>query len=121
LERVSQLVKSFMRPGDLAGRFGGEEIIVALQSGENDALKIAEGIRVAVEKNRMTSVAQVKAEFQVTLSVGIASTQEFGFEADVLIGHADQALYRAKATGRNKVCAAEKSGVSFEVENAQAA
>lgn len=121
LERVSELVRSYMRPQDLAGRFGGEEIIVALQMGARDAHMIAEGIRKAVENHRMSSASDSKAEFQVTLSVGIASSQEFGYEADVLIGYADEAMYRAKETGRNKVCAAIKEEeVTLEVERAVA-
>ncbi len=118
LERVSELIRSYMRPQDLAGRFGGEEIIVALQMGARDAHMIAEGIRKAVENHRMISASDSKAVFQVTLSVGIASTQEFGYEADVLIGYADEAVYRAKQTGRNKVCAAVEEEVTLEVERA---
>lgn len=105
LERVSELVRKYIRSSDLAGRYGGEEIIVAVQATEAEALEVAERIRSSVEKSRMVSQSpeQAEAEFNVTLSVGIASTHEFGFEADILIGQADNALYRAKGTGRNQV------------------
>ena len=102
LERVSELIRGFMRPEDLAGRYGGEEIIVAIEAGEDRAKEIAENIRRAVESNRMQSKND-QAEFTVTLSVGVASTTLFGFDADALINKADSALYRAKKTGRNKV------------------
>lgn len=107
LQRISDLIKQYMRPQDLAGRYGGEEIIVAVQCSVGEVVDIAENIRRAIEHESMKSVADV--EFNVTLSMGIASAQEFKFEADSLIGHADAALYRAKNTGRNKVVLAECS------------
>ncbi|MBI3555735.1 MAG: GGDEF domain-containing protein [Deltaproteobacteria bacterium] len=99
LQQISELVSRFMRPEDLAGRYGGEEIIVAMQGGKVEAQAVAERIRSVVESHRM--VSRAKVEFKVTLSVGVASSHEFGFEADSLIGRADAALYRAKSSGRN--------------------
>ena len=99
LQQISELVSRFMRPEDLAGRYGGEEIIVAMQGGAVEAQAVAERIRSVVESHCM--VSRAKVEFQVTLSVGVASSHEFGFEADSLIGSADAALYRAKRAGRN--------------------
>jgi diguanylate cyclase (GGDEF)-like protein len=112
LERVSELVRSYMRPTDLAGRYGGEEIIVAMQATSSEAMAIAEGIRKAVERERVLSPSRV--ELSVTLSAGVASTRNFEFEAGVLIERADSALYRAKETGRNRVVMAE--GPRREVE-----
>ena len=106
LESVSELIRRYLRPGDLAGRYGGEEIIVALEAGRVQAMQIAENIRAALEHHTMVSVSAAEQKFNVTLSVGVASSHEFGFEADVLIGHADEALYRAKHNGRNQVVAA---------------
>lgn len=105
LERVSELIKGYLRPEDLAGRYGGEEIIVAFEGSTMLAKGVAENIRRAVEKHKMKSISG--REFQLTLSMGIASTQMFKYEADVLIGEADAALYRAKDSGRNKVLTAE--------------
>lgn len=122
LERVSKLIQEYMRPEAIVGRFGGEEIIVAIQGTRQEAMEIAENIRKAVEAQRMTSIANSKCEFHVTLSVGVASTQEFGFEADRLIGEADGALYRAKRTGRNRVMNATDLCVAYlEYQEAQAA
>jgi diguanylate cyclase (GGDEF)-like protein len=104
LQRISSLINQYMRPTDLAGRYGGEEIIVAMEASESEALVVAESIRKAVAQLSMVSKGAV--EFQVTLSVGIASTHEYGFEADTLIGHADAALYDAKRSGRNRTVAA---------------
>lgn len=101
LQQISDLIKRYMRPTDLAGRFGGEEIIVAVQGSVEEAMEIAESIRQAIEREKMKSTANV--EFNVTLSMGLASAQKLQFEADRLIGEADAALYRAKNSGRNRV------------------
>lgn len=101
LERVSELIRGYLRSDDLAGRYGGEEIIVAFEGSKMLAKGVAENIRKAVESHTMKS--STKAEFQVTLSMGVASTQKCKYEADSLISKADAALYTAKNTGRNKV------------------
>lgn len=101
LEQVARLVQKYLRPQDLAGRYGGEEIIVAVQAGVAQAYEIAERIRKAVEDHQMKSVDG--SLFQVTLSMGIASSQDFEYEADVLIDRADKALYFAKHSGRNQI------------------
>lgn len=98
LQKISELISTYLRPQDLAGRFGGEEIIVAVEANAVEAMDIAERIRKAVESHIMKSTEQ---EFRITLSMGVASTQEHGFEADVLIASADAALYEAKRSGRN--------------------
>lgn len=102
LERVSELVRAYMRPSDLAGRYGGEEIIVAIQGNATEAAQIAERIRMAVEAHTMVSVSDER-KFTVTLSVGVASSMVFGSSAVELIAQADAALYRAKHSGRNRV------------------
>jgi len=114
LTRVAELVRQYLRTEDLAGRYGGEEIIVAMQVSSGEAQRIAENIRAAVQAQLQVSSARrqdaERAEaktFHVTLSMGIASTQDFTYEADVLIGEADAALYRAKRGGRNKVLRAK--------------
>ena len=101
LERVSSLIKKYLRPEDLAGRYGGEEIIVAIQSEFSTAVEIAERIRIAVAEYKMRSADQ--REFNVTLSIGIASSGAFDFEAQRLIGRADAAMYAAKNEGRDRV------------------
>ena len=101
LERVSGLIKKYLRPEDLAGRYGGEEIIVAIQSEFATAIEIAERIRAAVAEYKMRSPDH--KEFNVTLSIGIASSGAFDFDAQRLIGRADAAMYQAKNEGRDRV------------------
>ncbi len=101
LERVSELIRAYLRPSDIAGRFGGEEIIVAMQSTYAEAVGVAENIRQAVRENRMKSVGHENDHFHVTLSIGIASSHRFGFDGRTLIERADEALYTSKAQGRD--------------------
>jgi diguanylate cyclase (GGDEF)-like protein len=102
LERVGALLTQYLRPGDIAGRYGGEELIVAVECSEWDALDVAERLRSAVAQAAFT-MAQ---NHQVTLSLGMASAATFGFDAQALIAAADRSLYDAKHNGRNRVACA---------------
>lgn len=112
LERISSMIREYLRPGDLAGRYGGEEIVVAMQASAEESRAIAERIRKAVRASRIRSRESADrllaggAEFSVTMSIGIASTARTGFGITALIGEADRALYRAKKEGRDRVLAA---------------
>lgn len=90
-----------IRATDLAGRLGGEEFAVLLPATSlSDAGEIAERIRGAVAA---TPVAG-QPRWRLSVSVGVASlsADEEGFEH--LLKRADQALYEAKSTGRDRVC-----------------
>lgn len=102
LERVGTLLTQYLRPGDLAGRYGGEELIVAVECSEWDALEVAERLRAAVSE----AVFAMAQGHQVTMSVGVASAKTFGFDASRLIAAADRSLYAAKDAGRNRVTCA---------------
>ncbi|MBI3544092.1 MAG: GGDEF domain-containing protein [Deltaproteobacteria bacterium] len=101
LQQISELITRYLRPGDLAGRYGGEELILAMEGGTVEVQAIADRIRQAVEGHSMKSRSSV--EFSCTLSVGVASARKVGYGADILIESADAALYRAKNSGRNRV------------------
>jgi diguanylate cyclase (GGDEF)-like protein len=94
---------SIRRPRDIAARYGGEEFAVILP--ETDlagALTIAEKIRQAI--TAMAIVHEGSPYQHVTASIGVASARVFrGAERSALLEAADQALYRAKAAGRNCV------------------
>ncbi len=93
----------FQRAGDLPARFGGEEFCVILPgTGKEDAIRLAETLRQRVMKlavpHRESGVSPV-----VTISLGV-TTAFFPFPApEEFIDRADQALYKAKADGRNRV------------------
>lgn len=94
---------SIRRPGDTAARYGGEEFIVVLpDTSAPGALVIAEKIRTAIGE---LAIEHACSEFgRVTASIGAASwTPERNDAVSELIRAADEALYTAKAAGRNTV------------------
>jgi two-component system cell cycle response regulator len=97
LAAIGELLNSTF-PQDMVVRFGGEEFCVLLSnSGREQALERAEALRRDVERLRPVDVA-------VTVSVGLACTLDHPKERLTrLLALADRALYRAKATGRNRV------------------
>jgi diguanylate cyclase (GGDEF)-like protein/PAS domain S-box-containing protein len=106
LRTVSTFLQGHTRDGDLICRYGGEEFTLALPGASlADTLQRAEQIRAGIE-------AQVVAYdghpmLQVTVSLGVAVFPDHGTTADDLIRAADQALYQAKHSGRNRVVLAE--------------
>jgi len=103
LKETARLIASFLRETDIVGRWGGEEFIVLLtQAKKEDARKVAERILKAVEGHRFQGLPENE---RVTISIGIASIPE-DREIDnweKLIKYADEALYRAKRNGRNRI------------------
>ncbi len=102
LKTVGALVKKNVRCGDLAARFGGEEFIVALPStGLDNAKFVAEKIRALVEAHLFSDQGR---QCPVTVSIGVASLLDNQpANASDLLQMADQALYVAKDSGRNRV------------------
>ena len=95
--------ETIRRPADSAARYGGEEFLVVLpDTPPQGAAAIAEQIRVAISELHIEHAA---SEFgHVTASIGAAAwTPEYDGDVRAVIRAADQALYDAKATGRNKV------------------
>ena len=101
LVAVSQRMRDALRDYDAIGRYGGEEFLLVLSGAESDVVKlVAERVRVAVHAQPVRDGA---VELPISASLGVASTSSVGYEAEALINVADQALYRAKADGRNRV------------------
>lgn len=99
LRKLGELLKDSVRKLDIPFRYGGEEFTVILPEARLDnAYKVAERIRRAIE-----SEASTKA-MTVTVSLGVASWPSDGVTKEEIIGCADAALYRAKQTGRNRTC-----------------
>jgi diguanylate cyclase (GGDEF)-like protein len=101
-----ETVQPMLRPNDLFGRFGGEEfgcLIAQVSLGE--ALAVAERIRAAVAT---MPLVLGRDQRNVTVSVGVAMSNEAGPGLPSLFAAADRALYRAKAKGRNRVEAERK-------------
>jgi diguanylate cyclase (GGDEF)-like protein len=104
LQVFSSILTTHIRENDMAGRFGGEEFVVILPNTNRKAAKdIAEGIRKAIESERINKEGQL---IKITVSIGVASYQKaHGNKALLLFEDADKALYQAKEQGRNQtVC-----------------
>ena len=95
-----------LRDADLLGRLGGEEFAVLLPHATADsATVVAERIRAAMA--RMDLMSPQGQPLSFTISIGVAEMAAHHAGIEPLLVDADQALYRAKATGRNKVLAYE--------------
>lgn len=93
-----------IRGVDRMGRVGGEEFLVVLgDTDEKVALGVAERIRGAVEA---MAVSTLHGEIRITVSIGAATRRSSEESIDLVLYRADQALYRAKAEGRNRISAA---------------
>ncbi|MDP9148381.1 MAG: diguanylate cyclase [Myxococcota bacterium] len=102
LEAVSYRVKKAVRAYDIVGRYGGEEILIVLPQCEPAAARaIAERTLAALSEN---PVRFGNVFVPVTASIGVATSHRAPETApSALIQLADEALYRAKAAGRNRV------------------
>lgn len=102
LKSVSGIMVREMRSGEVLARFGGEEFIVCLcEANEKEAVVAAERMRKAVED---ANLAEDDNPVKVTVSIGVVIYPQQGLEnSDNVIKAADEALYHAKRTGRNKV------------------
>lgn len=98
-----QIQRSVGRPGDVAARFGGEEFAVLLPDTDlKGACHIAERIRSDVERCSMT--LESGQRLSATVSIGLAAVEPAGGDAPrAIIRQADEALYEAKAKGRNAI------------------
>lgn len=95
LQRVAAVLKRCERIGAEIGRFGGEEFILAIGAPQEAARALAEAIR-----------RQIQREVNVTVSVGLSTATSANWEVRRMVGSADEALYEAKRTGKNRVCLA---------------
>jgi two-component system, cell cycle response regulator len=100
---VGALLQSAVRSVDVVARYGGEEFVIALpETGLPGATVFAERVREIIEEYRFSHAGG--SELHLTASVGVASYPSPGLDTvEDLLAKADQALYRAKAEGRNRV------------------
>ncbi|MGV1757412.1 GGDEF domain-containing protein [Rhizobium sp. P44RR-XXIV] len=105
LARLADVIRQTVRKTDIAARYGGEEIVVLLPNTDMRAAgNLAEKIRNDIE----TTVLMFEQEtIHVTVSIGIACSHEPSADFKHVLEAADKALYRAKASGRNRVELAE--------------
>ena len=101
LVRITEIMQKVMRSCDLIGRYGRDEFTLLLpHTNLSGAARSTERVRKQIES---TTVPESKGSFRVTISAGIAAFPECRVTApEELLARADEALYRAKANGRNR-------------------
>jgi two-component system cell cycle response regulator len=103
LKALTKRIIDSIRSSDLAARIGGEEFMVLLpETNIADAYILADRIRAKIGTTPF--VVSHEIELTKTISIGIAELNLSGDNAAAMIKRADNALYEAKNTGRNKVC-----------------
>lgn len=107
LKEFCRITKEIIRDYDLLARYGGEEFIVVLpETALDDAVIVAEKIRLNTEKHVFIDG---QSDIRITISIGVASARPMDEEVkkQTFISHADKALYQAKRSGRNRVVCQE--------------
>jgi diguanylate cyclase len=107
LQALAYLLNTHTKGGDSSARFGGEEFAVLLpQTATEDAVSVAENIRLHVEKMVLRRPRTGEMLSDITASIGVASYRP-GETANDFIHRCDKALYQAKKLGRNRVVLAD--------------
>ncbi|HEC78540.1 MAG TPA: diguanylate cyclase [candidate division WOR-3 bacterium] len=105
LKRVGERLKNVVRGGDVVVRYGGDEYIVILpNTDKKTATVIAERIRKEINSKPFNAVGRKK--FNISVTLGVATSPEDAKTRDELIGKADKAMYEGKLSGRDKVVVA---------------
>jgi diguanylate cyclase (GGDEF)-like protein len=105
----ANLLRRHLRADDLVARHGGEEFCTLLtNTSQTQALAVAEAIRAALAAEPVVLQGQ---QHPVTVSIGVARLRDSDVTA--ALNQADQALYRAKAAGRNRVAAEDAPAVDL--------
>ncbi|QTF93741.1 diguanylate cyclase [Halomonas sp. BM-2019] len=105
IQRIAEILGRLSRDSDIVCRYGGEEFAIILRNTPaNGALAIAERLREAIAA---TPLSQGRSRVRATASFGIAGSDQFDdpsqLSPETLLKAADEALYGAKADGRNRV------------------
>jgi len=98
LKDFSKILQSNIRETDTVGRWGGEEfLIIRCETNIEGSLQLSENLRIIIENTTFQYIKNITASF------GVASFKDEE-SVDLLVKRADKALYKAKNSGRNKVC-----------------
>lgn len=109
LVRVAEIIRSSARASDLPVRWGGEEFLVVLSDTTVEgAEKFADRLAREIRTSRFTDIAPETA-LSVSASIGIALYPDHGENIDQVLRACDEALYRAKREGRDRIVTAQRS------------
>ncbi len=112
LKRLAYLLRHSSRDCDFVARYGGEEFaVIAPEASTDSARRMAERIRSLVEEAEFDG-EEVMAGGRLTISIGVATFPMQASDKRELVERADEALYRAKALGRNRVVVYGEEGVN---------
>ena len=117
LRKVAQTLEACMkRPADSVWRYGGEEFIAILPD-TDDAISVAENCRREIEALRITHDESCASNV-ITVSIGVGIIYpDNNTDKNLFIDNVDKALYKAKKTGRNKVCSYITDSISKITDN----
>lgn len=103
LREISALMRQQIDPAGLAARLGGEEFVLVFPNHDiATARPYCEALREAIDSHRFED--DQTSSLHVTVSIGLAQSTADASDASDLLRRADEALYRAKNTGRNRTC-----------------
>jgi diguanylate cyclase (GGDEF)-like protein len=109
---LAATAKKTLRQTDVFGRLGGEEFAAFLgNTEEKGALIVAERVRLAFQE---AAEFVDGTEIGATVSIGVTFTTDYKSEVEALLGRADEALYNAKNSGRNRVIMKSEHGSELE-------
>lgn len=102
LTAVATIIRNCIRESDVEGRWGGEELlIIAPDTTKDKAIKLAERIRTEIQEQ--TGKGKFDAPREITVSIGISFYPDDGSTFTELFNKADERVYKAKDSGRNRV------------------
>ena len=106
LKRVAEVLNTIIRASDVLARYGGEEFVLMMpQTNGAGAAKLAERIRRELAKEAPKGQNGLP---RVTMSIGVSSSDRFGYDMETLLLKADTALYQAKGEGRDRCFLAQE-------------
>ncbi len=104
LRQLADLLRKHLRGSDLAIRFGGEEFsLIMPDTSAADAFRVVDRLRSLIESHSFSSEGKEPEAGSLTVSAGLSTCPEDGSDYEMLLRKADDALYRAKRMGRNRV------------------
>lgn len=104
LRHMAEVIQMQLREDDVACRYGGEEFVLLLRATTGMAARIVANRLRANLANKPIPLGEKNEPKHITFSAGVAAADDRnGFNADDIVQRADQALYRAKRAGRNRV------------------